>query len=90
MYVYGVYVFVDNIIMYVSLTLLFSYVITELLQSDLHKIIVSPQHLSADHIKVFLYQILRGKHSDLYFLPFQVIFFRLSFNTISYVRLNVR
>lgn len=37
-----------------------SYVITELLQSDLHKIIVSPQHLSADHIKVFLYQILRG------------------------------
>ncbi|CAG9585148.1 unnamed protein product [Danaus chrysippus] len=36
------------------------YVITELLQSDLHKIIVSPQHLSADHIKVFLYQILRA------------------------------
>lgn len=34
--------------------------ITELLQSDLHKIIVSPQHLSQDHIKVFLYQILRG------------------------------
>ena len=37
------------------------YLITELMQSDLHKIIVSPQHLSADHIKVFLYQILRGK-----------------------------
>ena len=37
------------------------YVITELLQSDLHKIIVSPQHLSVDHIKVFLYQILRGE-----------------------------
>lgn len=36
------------------------YVITELLQSDLHKIIVSPQHLSTDHIKIFLYQILRG------------------------------
>ena len=36
------------------------YVITELLQSDLHKIIVSPQPLSSDHIKVFLYQILRG------------------------------
>merc|ERR1711944_222195 len=34
--------------------------ITELMQSDLHKIIVSPQHLSQDHIKVFLYQILRG------------------------------
>jgi hypothetical protein len=43
------------------LTFDLSYVITELLQSDLHKIIVSPQHLSADHIKVFLYQILRGK-----------------------------
>jgi nemo like kinase len=28
------------------------YLITELMQSDLHKIIVSPQHLSADHIKV--------------------------------------
>jgi len=36
------------------------YMITELMQSDLHKIIVSPQHLSQDHIKVFLYQILRG------------------------------
>lgn len=44
-----------------SLTTDPSYVITELLQSDLHKIIVSPQHLTADHIKVFLYQILRGK-----------------------------
>ena len=39
---------------------IYSYVITELMQSDLHKIIVSPQHLSTDHIKVFLYQILRG------------------------------
>lgn len=48
-------------ILITSLTrMYFSYVITELLQSDLHKIIVSPQHLSADHIKVFLYQILRG------------------------------
>ncbi|XP_033628146.1 serine/threonine-protein kinase NLK-like [Asterias rubens] len=36
------------------------YVVTELLQSDLHKIIVSPQSLSSDHVKVFLYQILRG------------------------------
>lgn len=36
------------------------YVITELMQSDLHKIIVSSQPLSTDHIKVFLYQILRG------------------------------
>lgn len=38
----------------------FSYVLTELMQSDLHKIIVSPQPLSADHVKVFVYQILRG------------------------------
>lgn len=30
------------------------------MQSDLHKIIVSPQPLSSDHAKVFLYQILRG------------------------------
>ncbi|XP_047676390.1 serine/threonine-protein kinase NLK [Tachysurus fulvidraco] len=37
------------------------YVVTELMQSDLHKIIVSPQPLSSDHVKVFLYQILRGK-----------------------------
>uniref|UniRef100_A0A7E4V9Y4 Mitogen-activated protein kinase n=1 Tax=Panagrellus redivivus TaxID=6233 RepID=A0A7E4V9Y4_PANRE len=36
------------------------YVLTELMQSDLHKIIVSPQTLTPDHIKVFLYQILRG------------------------------
>ena len=40
---------------------MFRYVVTELMQSDLHKIIVSPQHLSADHVKVFLYQILRGE-----------------------------
>ncbi|EDO30527.1 predicted protein [Nematostella vectensis] len=36
------------------------YVVSELMQSDLHKIIVSPQPLTADHVKVFLYQILRG------------------------------
>lgn len=36
------------------------YVVTELMQSDLHKIIVSSQPLSSDHVKVFLYQILRG------------------------------
>ena len=30
------------------------------MQSDLHKIIVSPQPLSIDHVKIFLYQILRG------------------------------
>jgi len=36
------------------------YIVSELMQSDLHKIIVSPQPLSSDHVKVFLYQILRG------------------------------
>ncbi|CAB60300.2 Serine/threonine kinase NLK [Caenorhabditis elegans] len=36
------------------------YVLTELMQSDLHKIIVSPQALTPDHVKVFVYQILRG------------------------------
>ncbi|CAI4230581.1 unnamed protein product [Auanema sp. JU1783] len=36
------------------------YVLTELMQSDLHKIIVSPQPLTVDHVKVFVYQILRG------------------------------
>lgn len=36
------------------------HVLTELYQSDLHKIIISPQSLSADHVKLFLYQILRG------------------------------
>lgn len=37
------------------------------MQSDLHKIIVSPQPLSSDHVKVFLYQILRGNFSSCQF-----------------------
>jgi len=36
------------------------YVATELMQSDLHRIIVSQQLLTVDHVKVFLYQILQG------------------------------
>lgn len=36
------------------------HILTELMQIDLHKIIVSQQALSIDHCKVFLYQILRG------------------------------
>lgn len=36
------------------------YVITELMQSDLHRIIVSSQPLTPDHVKIFLYQTLRG------------------------------
>ena len=44
------------------LDLLFNrHIVSELMQSDLHKIIVSPQPLSSDHVKVFLYQILRGE-----------------------------
>ena len=39
------------------------YVLSDLMQSDLHKIIVSPQPLTSDHVKVFLYQILRGKYN---------------------------
>lgn len=37
------------------------HVLTELFQSDLHKIIVSPQALSSDHVKLFMYQLLRGE-----------------------------
>ncbi|PAA65599.1 hypothetical protein BOX15_Mlig004887g1 [Macrostomum lignano] len=36
------------------------YLLCDLMQTDLHKIIVSPQSLSVDHVKIFLYQILRG------------------------------
>lgn len=36
------------------------YVVTELLQSDLHKIIVSNQTLTTEHVTIFVYQILRG------------------------------
>ena len=35
-------------------------VLCDLMESDLHQIIVSPQKLSEDHVKVFIYQILRG------------------------------
>ncbi|KAK5983226.1 Mitogen-activated protein kinase, partial [Trichostrongylus colubriformis] len=47
-------------VMYPKRTTVFRYVLTELMQSDLHKIIVSPQPLTVDHVKVFVYQILRG------------------------------
>lgn len=42
----------------------FSCILTELMQIDLHKIIVSQQTLTIDHCKVFLYQILRGKKTN--------------------------
>lgn len=36
------------------------YVVMELLESDLHRIIYSKQELTEEHIRYFLYQILRG------------------------------
>ena len=36
------------------------YVVSELMSSDLHQIIVSEQRLSDEHIQYFLYQLLRG------------------------------
>ena len=51
------------------------YILTELMQIDLHKIIVSQQPLSIDHCKVFLYQILRGRKSFVF--AFMKIFVHL-------------
>ena len=39
------------------------YLVTELLDTDLHYIIHSKQALSDDHIQYFVYQILRGVHA---------------------------
>jgi serine/threonine protein kinase len=36
------------------------YVVTDLMDTDLHRIIRSPQPLSDDHTRYFMYQILRG------------------------------
>ncbi|SPQ93705.1 unnamed protein product (mitochondrion) [Plasmodiophora brassicae] len=36
------------------------YIVTELMETDLHQIIVSPQKLTIEHVQYFLYQILRG------------------------------
>merc|ERR1712093_886423 len=36
------------------------YIVSELMDTDLHQIIVSPQDLSDDHVQYFIYQILRG------------------------------
>lgn len=36
------------------------YIITELMETDLHRVIYSRQDLSDDHIQYFIYQILRG------------------------------
>jgi len=39
------------------------YIVTELMDTDLHYIIHSKQPLSEEHFKYFLYQILRGVHA---------------------------
>mmetsp|Transcript_40284 Transcript_40284/g.133362 ORF Transcript_40284/g.133362 Transcript_40284/m.133362 type:complete len:152 (+) Transcript_40284:43-498(+) len=36
------------------------YVVTSLMDTDLHKVIRSPQPLSDQHVQYFLYQLLRG------------------------------
>ena len=36
------------------------YIVQDLMETDLHRIIYSPQPLTVDHIQYFLYQILRG------------------------------
>ena len=56
------------------------YILTELMQSDLHKIISSPQMLTQDHVKLFLYQILRG----MFIFLFSVIFFSNS-HTLDFI-----
>lgn len=38
----------------------FRLILSDLMESDLHQIIVSPQQLTEDHVKVFVYQVLRG------------------------------
>ncbi|KAF7255223.1 hypothetical protein EG68_07496 [Paragonimus skrjabini miyazakii] len=35
-------------------------ILCEYMDTDLHKIIVSPQHISMDHVRLFMYQLLRG------------------------------
>jgi len=36
------------------------YIVLDLMESDLHRIIYSPQELTDEHVRYFLYQILRG------------------------------
>lgn len=36
------------------------YIITNLMETDMHRVIYSKQELSDDHIQYFIYQVLRG------------------------------
>lgn len=38
------------------------YIITDLMETDLHQVIYSMQSMSDDHIKYFIYQILCALH----------------------------
>lgn len=38
------------------------YIITELMETDLHRVIYSRQDLSEDHTRYFIYQLLKGLH----------------------------
>ena len=49
----------DSLSLSLSLSDTHSYLVTELMGSDLHKI-VNTQPLSDDHVQFFIYQILRG------------------------------
>lgn len=47
-------------ILYITPFSQFRLILSDLMESDLHQIIVSPQQLTEDHVKVFVYQVLRG------------------------------
>jgi mitogen-activated protein kinase 1/3 len=36
------------------------YIITDLMETDMHRVVYSRQELSDDHIQYFMYQLLRG------------------------------
>ena len=36
------------------------YIVTDLMETDLHRVIYSKQELSIDHIRFFIFQLLRG------------------------------
>lgn len=60
------------VLLLVPSTSIHSYVLSELMESDLHQIIISPQELSDHHIKVFTYQILRGRQETFPVIPYGI------------------
>lgn len=64
-----------------------SYVVSELMETDLATIIKSPQELTNEHVQFFMYQILRGLkfihsakvlHRDLVNLKLNLRYFHFS------------